>query len=172
MKKTCFFFLIVLMASASLWAQKIEVKEVEPFVYVSILHTGPYAEMTDAIGLLMQSMRDQNIIPSGPMLSIYHNSPDDVNESELQWEVGFPSTEQVMVQAPLQKKPWPHTRVAAAVHQGPYDTTGDTILALFEWIEDHGYSAAGPILATYLDMPGAGVPDSKLKTELWVPIKQ
>jgi len=172
MKKPWLFILIVLVFSAPAWAQKIEIKEVEPFVYVSVVHTGPYAEMTDAIGLLMQSMRGQNIIPAGSMISIYHNSPDDVEESALNWEVGFPTTEQVMVQSPLQKKPWPHTQVAATIHQGSYDTTGDTILTLFEWIENHGYTPAGPILATYLNMPGSGTPESQLKTDIWVPVKK
>ncbi|MFO7772485.1 MAG: GyrI-like domain-containing protein [Dehalococcoidia bacterium] len=59
--------------------------------------------------------------------------------------------------------------MAAAVHTGPYENSGDTILAVFEWIEDNGFTPAGPILGWYLNLPGE-VPASKLQTEIWIPV--
>ncbi|MFW6136695.1 MAG: GyrI-like domain-containing protein [Candidatus Aminicenantaceae bacterium] len=147
----------------------VSLKEVEPFLYCSVSHRGPYSQMAEAMDQLILQMQQQNINPSGQPFSIYHNSPEDTSVEQLEWELGFPIPDQLNPQEPLNRGEWRHTRVAAAVHTGPYENSGDTILAVFEWIEDNGLTPAGPILAWYLNLP-MEVPASKLQTEIWVPV--
>jgi effector-binding domain-containing protein len=150
----------------------VSLKEVTPFVYVCISHKGPFTEIENVIGQLMMSTQSQNIFPAGPMIGIYHNSPEEVKPEELQWEVGFPVTPQVMPQSPLEKKQWTHTQVAAATHTGPYEQTGVTIAKIFEWMEANGFVQAGPILERYLTIPTPDTKPEELKSEIWVPCQQ
>ncbi|MBC7364965.1 MAG: GyrI-like domain-containing protein, partial [Candidatus Aminicenantes bacterium] len=88
------------------------------------------------------------------------------------WEVGFPINEQTIIQAPLSKKIWSFKTVAVAIHVGPYDKTGETILKMREWLEENGYVQNGPILERYLDPDPGNISSDKLRTEIWLPCKK
>jgi len=156
---------------------KVEIKEVESFVYCSLRHKGPFSEMEDVINDLISTMKSLNIHPQGPMIGIYHTipGPNDPENMEIEWEVGFPIGEQSFTQAPevrLQRKIWEATLVASAIHTGPYEETGEAITDIFQWMEANGYDKAGPVLEIYLD---AGTPDpssTTKKTEIWIPCKK
>ncbi len=153
---------------------EVEIKEVEPFVYCSIRHKGPFSEIEQVINNLIATMQSQNVHPQGPMFGIYHSvpGPNDPEGKQMEWEIGFPITEQTLVQAPLERKIWNHTVVATAIHTGPYEETGEAITDIFEWMGANGYEKAGPVLEKYLE---AGTPDaqpSKQKTEIWIPCKK
>ena len=150
----------------------IAVKTVEQFFYYCLPQKGPMAKIGESIGLLMQLSQNQNVWPGGPMVAVYYNSPDLVKEEDLEWEIGFPTTEQAMVQDPLKKKQWIFTTVAACLHQGPYDQLGESITKIVDWIQANGYAQNGPIMETYLDMNPEGVSPQNLKTEIWVPVKK
>jgi len=182
LKKTILALIIILTTATAIFAinnpgnlfetNKVTIKDVTPFVYCSIYHKGPYSDMDKVIGALMQDMRTQNIFPAGGMISVYHNSPDEAAPAELEWEVGFPVTAQAFVQAPLSKKQWDHKLVAAATHVGPYETTGETITLMFEWMEANHYTQTGPIMAKYLDVPSQEIPKERLRTEIWIPCER
>lgn len=157
---------------------KVQIKEVEPFVYCSLQHKGPFSDMEDVINDLITTMKSMNIYPQGPMIGIYHTIPglNDTENMELEWEVGFPIAEQSFTQAPeisLKRRTWEYTLVASAIYTGPYEETGEAITDIFQWMETNGYDKAGPILEIYLD--NTGTPDSSSstkKTEIWIPCKK
>lgn len=179
MKKSVFIlFLVLTMASFSFavrnnmsasGGEDITVKEVVPFTYFCISHKGPFTEIENVIGQLMQHSRNQNVAPGGAMIGVYYNSPEEVEPEQLQWEIGFPVTPQILVQAPLEKKQWSFTTVATAVHTGSYEKAGETILKIFEWIEANNYTVAGPFLERYLNMDPSNTDPANLKTEIWIP---
>jgi len=151
---------------------RVEIREIEPFPYCSIRHQGPYTDMGTVINELMSLMQSQNIYPAGNMITIYHTDPQQENPMDSEWEVGFPVTSQVtVVQEPLLKKEWTAATVAAALHKGPYENTGDTIDAMYDWMEENGYEQDGPVLGQYLNMPGQVSPD-RLETEIWIPCRK
>jgi len=152
--------------------QAVSVKEISPFTYCCIPHKGPFTEIEDVIKMLMSTSQSQRIYPAGPLIGIYHNSPDEVRPEELQWEIGFPITPQAMPLEPLEKKQWNHTLVATAIHTGPYEKTGETILKILEWMKANHYVPAGPVMEKYLDMTPSSVPPEKLRTEVWIPCKK
>ncbi len=151
----------------------VEVKEVDPFVFCSIRHTGPFSEIEQVIKNLIATMRSQNVHPQGPMFGIYHTvpGPNPQENMKMEWEIGFPITEQTLVQAPLERNIWNYTTVATAIHTGPYEETGEAITDIFEWMEANGYDKVGPVLEKYLE---TGTPDaqSSKKTEIWIPCKK
>jgi AraC family transcriptional regulator len=128
--------------------------------------------MDAVITQLINHMQNQNISPQGPPISIYHSMPDDTEAAELEWEVGFPVSPHVEPQDPLRKKVWDYPQVAQTVHTGSYETSGDTILEILDWMDENGYVQDGPILGKYLNMPSPETPPDKLRTEIWIPCKK
>ena len=147
-------------------------KEVSPFSYCCIHHKGPFTEIEGVIMQLMQAIQEQKIAPAGAMIGIYYNNPDEVKPEELEWEVGFPVSPQVAVQAPLEKKQWEFTLIASAIHSGPYEESGQTVNKVLEWIQDNKLILTGPVLERYLTMPTPDTKPEDLRTEIWVPCRK
>lgn len=152
--------------------QSFTVQQTEAFAYVCLPQKGSFEKMGEAIGSLMREMQAQNVVPAGPMMGVYINSPFDVKPEELEWEIGFPVTAQALIQPPLEKKEWNYTQVLSGMHQGPYEKTGETIQKMMEWMEANGYVPAGPVLERYLDMNPGELKPEELKTEVWIPCQK
>jgi len=180
MKNTILFLAVLTMilspfsTSSSSTAADVDITiiNVTPFAFCSLSHKGPYSDMPAVITELINHMQNQNIAPQGPPVSIYQTMTEDTQEADLEWEVGFPISPHSEPQAPLRKKSWNHPQVAQAVHIGSYETTGDTILEMLDWMDEHGYVQDGPILGKYLNMPSPDTPPDKLRTEIWIPCKE
>jgi effector-binding domain-containing protein len=156
----------------ALGSESITVQQVEAFVYVCLPQKGTYEKIQETIGSLLLEMQNQNVVPAGPMMGVYFNSPAQVKPENLQWEIGFPVTAQALIQPPLQKKEWNYGQVIVSLHQGPYEKAGETIQKMMEWIETNGYVPAGPILERYQDMNPDELRPEELKTEIWIPCKK
>jgi len=155
-------------------SQDVEVKltDVSPFSYCCVTHKGPFTEIENVIGKLMQAAQSQNLFPAGAIIGIYYNSPDEVKPEELEWEIGFPVSAQANVLKPLEKKQWKYSPVAAAIHKGAYEETGQTISKILEWMQANGYVQAGPVMEKYLTMPTPDTRPEDMRSEIWVPCKK
>jgi len=164
----------LLLASSHIKASsadiEVTVQEVSPFAYVCLAHKGPFTEIEKAIGQLIPTMENQRIFPTGPMLGVFYNSPEEVSPEELEWEIGFPVTPQAEPLTPLQKKVWDYPLVASATHVGAYEKTGETYLKIFEWIEANDYMQVGPLMEQYLTMPTPDTNPEDMRSGIWVPI--
>ena len=152
----------------------VTVKDVEPFPYCAVSHKGPYTDMAAVIGELVGAMQAQSLFSQvrGPMVGVYYNSPVEVKPEELSWEAGFIITAQATPQMPLVKRVWEYKTVATALHVGPYEKGGQTVVKVMVWLAANGYEAAGPVLERYLDMNPMAVKPEDLRTEIWVPCKK
>jgi effector-binding domain-containing protein len=158
----------------------VELKEIEPFVYVSLRHKGAFSDIEDVIMDLITTINSLNIQPQGPMIGIFHTvpGPNDPEDMELEWEVGFPISEQTYIQArdeiktKLERKVWQHTLVASTMYSGPYEEIGEAITDIFQWMEGKGYDKEGPVLATFLETGTPDAPPSRQKGEIWIPCKK
>jgi effector-binding domain-containing protein len=180
-KATAVLFLLFLFTSVQLPAKSlgetpepaaISIKKISPFTYCSISHKGPFTEIEKVIKMLMGTSQSQRIYPAGPLIGIYHNTPNEVKPEALEWEIGFPITPQAVPLEPLEKKQWNFTLVATALHTGPYEKTGETIWKILEWMNANHYVPAGPVMERYMDMTPSSVPPEKLRTEIWIPCKK
>lgn len=172
----CTFILAVAYAGnhpgTSSSGSEVTLKEITPFPYCCIAHKGPYTEITNKIAELMDATRMQNIHPSGLLFAVYYNSPEEVLPEELEWEVGFPIMAQLaQTREPLLRKQWLYEEVASAVHVGPYENVGETIMQMMEWIAANNYILNGPVLEMYLNMPTPDTNPDDYRTEVWIPVK-
>jgi effector-binding domain-containing protein len=148
-------------------------KEIEPFAYCAIEHTGPLSEVSAVVGQLIEEMQGQNLFSTiqGPMVGIYPLESVSMDSADLSWELGFIVTAQAEPQAPLIKKVWDHPTVAAVIHAGPYEKIGATIDKLMAWMKAEGCVAEGPLLERYLNNPMQVKPE-ELRTEIWIPCRK
>lgn len=151
---------------------KIEIKTVQPFSYCCIHHIGPFTEIQNVIAQLYSSIQGQNIPPAGAMVGIFYNSPEDTDLQNLEWDIGFPCDSHVVPLQPLERKIWNFPQIASAVHSGPFESTGETTLLIFEWLAANGMKPDGPVLEMYLTQPTPDTNPEEMKTEIWVPFKQ
>lgn len=181
MKKTYYFFLVVLLSLAlasNLSAERstqetgVEIKTVQPFAYCCIHHVGPFTEIENVISQLFPIMQSQNIFPDSAMIGVYYSDPQVVAPENLEWEIGFPCTAQTSPLKPLEKKVWSFEQVASAIHTGPYENTGETYTRIFEWMETNGYEQVGPIMERYMSMPSPEIDPSTLEAEIWIPVQK
>lgn len=177
--KSVWSFLLIMMLGMTMASsgqekgtEKPEILSVPSFYYYCIQHKGPIEDIQDVITRLIQAMQSQNLYPMGPMVGIYYGDANAPQIEITEWEIGFPVTEQAMVQPPLVKKEWTHAEVAKAMHIGPYEECGKTIVALLEWMRESGYVADGPVAERYLDMDPSRVKPENLRTEVWIPCKK
>jgi effector-binding domain-containing protein len=153
----------------------VTVKDVEPFPYCAIAHKGPFTDLTEVIGRLVGAMQTQGLFPQvrGPLVGVYYDAPGEgVDPATLSWEVGFITTAQATPQPPLMKKSWGHRTVAIALHVGPYDRGGETIVKMMEWLEARGFEVVGPVLERYLDQNPMALNPEELRTEIWIPCRK
>jgi effector-binding domain-containing protein len=151
---------------------KIVILDVTPFTYVCVPHKGPFTDMQQVIGTLMQAMGSQRLFPpTGPMMGVYYTAPSGSTPAMV-WEIGFPVTPQATAQKPLEKKTWNYSTVASVLHVGPYDQTATLIPTVMIWLAANGYAPAGPVAERYLDVDPSKLKPSELRTELWVPCRK
>ena len=151
---------------------EVSLKNVEPFAYFCLPVKGSYSKVQETIGNLTMQMQAQNAIPTGPLMGIYYNSPEQVDAQDLEWEIGFPVVPRQAIQPPLVLKEWRFTQVAVCMHKGPYAEAGKTIVKITEWMAANGCAPAGPVLERYLDMNPAEMRPENLRTEIWIPCQK
>jgi effector-binding domain-containing protein len=159
--------LLVLFAAA---AHAQSTKQVAPFKYVCLEHTGPYVDYAKVLA------QYRKLAPKlkAPIQTIYWNSPLYVKPAELRWDVGqkLEAGDPTTFKAPLTVKKFAFGRVATTNHTGSYLTTYASINALYAWIEKQKEKTiGGPCVEIYLDLDDASIPADKKTTEIWIPIE-
>lgn len=145
------------------------IADISPFSYVCLPYTGSYQNHNTVIAAFMQAASAQGFEMSVPMLGIYYNSPAKTPEDGLVWEIGFAVPDSLEVTEPLVVKKWTFTKVARAIHTGPFETVDQTYPKIFEFIDEQNLMPAGPTMERFLNDPQQVAPE-QLKTEIWVPV--
>ena len=134
----------------------VEITKIQAFSYCAIEMTGSYGQHADAFMKLYTAAGQQGLPSrSAPPFGIYYNSPDDADEKDLKWEIGFPVPKDKDVQAPLVKKEWKYTMVAQQEFTGAIDSNEmrNVYVIMFEWIKMNGYEVTGPMMERFLNTP-------------------
>ena len=131
----------------------VQVISSEPFYYCTLEMTGSYEQHPEAFMRLMNFCSNNNIEfePAG----IYWNSPDNTKTEDLKWELGVMIPSEMKVEEPFKVKKWEYTLNASAEYDGVYNSEGEgrTVLQIFKWINDNGYTTSGPLVIRYLNQP-------------------
>ncbi len=145
---------------------EIGLKEVGPETVAFVAREGPYSQMLEAMGEVMALVQELGLTMEGPPGGVYYNSPGEVPEEELLWEVRIPVAEGAEDEGIKTREA---REVAATVHSGSYHEIGASYDALRRWIEAQGYQIAGPAEEIYLNNPQE-VPPEELLTEVRLPV--
>jgi effector-binding domain-containing protein len=70
--------------------EEIKTREIETQQVVSTMHQGPYAKMEPTYIELFKWIEENGYHPTGVCYEYYHNSPEEVPESELLTEIVLP----------------------------------------------------------------------------------
>ena len=119
-----------------------------------------------AFGELYGHLGRHGVPPRGEPFTMYHAfGPDGIDA-----EVCLPVPTVVPATDRITYRELPAVTVVETLHVGPYDELGQAYQALDEWIDDHGFEAAGPVRERYLNEPGPGVPPATYRTIVQIPI--
>ncbi len=152
-------------------------KKAEPLVVASVREMVPdLAQMVPVRcrqGVdLYTALKAQGIRPLEPEICIYHNS--EFTETEIDTELATVVDKAAKVTAPLTVHTLPAAEaMASVVYRGDLRNVTEPIIALFQWMGQHGYTSDGPIREIHLwgrenDTP---VPDlCDITLEVQIPI--
>lgn len=149
----------------------IQVKEKPAFSYAYMSFSGPFTTMPEKIMAFMGEFFKQGLQPAGALISVYHNSPEMVKESELNWDVGFPVPDNTLVKPPLKLTVYQKKTVLEYLHQGSYDLLPTVYEKLADFIKAKQYEIILPTYEFYLNNPQQ-VKAEDLLTRIEIPIKK
>ena len=136
---------------------------------------GPYSLIGETFGKLYHWIGEKGYVPAGAPIGVYFNTPGQVPDEELLWELRSPIAGDVAPGGPdeqgLGVKKVEGAEVASTMHKGPYDQVGATYGALAGWIAENGYQIIGPGEEVYLSDPDK-TPPEELLTEIRFPVRK
>ena len=172
MKRTGYALMLFCLVAGLTAQQEPRIRESgENFTYAALECLGPYTQIPQKMGELMAEVQKQNLEMLGGPCMIYFNSPAQVRDEELKWELCIPLHPLEKVAAPLKKGEYKYATVAEVIYKGPYASVSAAYPALMGFIAANGYTVCGPVCETYLDDPVSTKPED-CRTLIVVPVKK
>lgn len=176
MKKVIFIMFVVFLglmmtAQENKTEQVPELKDIDAFQLAVMPFTGSFEQMEKSIAVFMGEFFKQGLQPAGPFMGVYYNSPQEVKEEDLKWELAFPIAKDTEIKEPLQKREYEKAKAVVYLYIGPYEKMDKAYDKVFKFVEDNGYEITWPSFDKYLNNPMEVKPEY-LKTEIIVPVKK
>jgi AraC family transcriptional regulator len=130
---------------------------------------GSYDKIPEYMQEVGKWVMEKGLKMTGLVYGTYLNSPEDTDEENLQYEIGFGFEGEVMLDPEMGVKEIPEHSVLAAMHKGPYTEVGPVIHAIANYAVENGYDIVGPVTEVYLNDP-MEVDESELLTEVQFPV--
>jgi effector-binding domain-containing protein len=148
---------------------KVEEKRIEDTKVAYIPYRGGYDKIPELMQKVGRWVADHGLEMTGLVYGTYYNTPEEVAEEDLQYEIGFSFAGEGHQDANVGVKEIPAHTVLVAMHQGPYTEVGPVIHAVVDYAVNHGYDIVGPITEVYLNDPNT-TPETELLTEVHLPV--
>jgi AraC family transcriptional regulator len=152
-----------------------KIKKTEPITVAFIAMKGSLSLTNSAFGKLYTFLAEAGFLPAGPPSRVYFNTPGQVPDQELKWELRVPIAGICDSSGPdgrgLGFRCLEEATVASIIHRGPFSNIGDTYDKLKSSIASKGYHVAGPCEEVYLTEPG-NTPPVEIRTEVRFPVKK
>ncbi len=148
---------------------EIEIKTIPQHQVAFIHQKGSYTKIPEVLGNVVGWLMSQNVEIQMPIYGSYYNSPLEVTEEELDWEVGAAFVGELEGTDEIQIKTVPEHEAVSAIFKGPYGEAASVYMGLIEHAANEGYHIAGAVLESYLNSPEE-VPESELLTEVQFPV--
>ena len=104
--------------------------------------------------------------PAGPPFTAYYN----LDMQDLDVEIGFPVARELPGRGDIHAGKIPGGKVATSLYTGPYSEMEPAYDALFQWMEENAYEAAGAYYEIYLTDPDEKPPE-EWQTIIMVPLQ-
>lgn len=148
------------------------VEQTQPMTVAFMTMRGAYDQMPQAFSRLYGWTSAHGLVPSGPPMGVYLTEPGEMPIEDAAWEVWAP-VESAELSEPDEngvgvRVVEPQT-VAWAVHVGPFESVGETYLALTDWIAEQGYHLVGAPMEAYLTDPSDVAPE-EYRTQIRFPV--
>lgn len=146
-------------------------KRIEEERVAYIPYMGSYDKIPELIAEVAQWLVDKDFEMTGLIYGTYFNSPENVSEDKLQYEIGFGFEGKITAlrEGKIGIKEIPEHTVLAAIHKGPYSEVGPVIHAVIDYAVKNNYDIVGPISEAYLNNPN-DTPEEELLTEVRIPV--
>lgn len=144
-------------------------KRIEEAIVAYIPYMGSYEKIPELMQELGQWIEDKGLEMTGLVYGTYFNSPEDVSEDKLQYEIGFGFKGSVMPEGKIGIKEIPEHTVLAAMHKGAYTEIGPVIHGVIEYAVNNNYDIVGPISEAYFNDPMV-THEEELLTEVRIPV--
>lgn len=154
---------------------KVLLKKTEPRSVAAMRHTGPFEEIPATVMKLTGLISAGGYDMTGPLMTVYYDSPEEVAGDQLRWEVwmpvAFPGQMKRVEDDQMGFRHIDPMFVAYTFHIGSYDGLPGAYKVLSDWAEVNKYKITGPPVEVYWSDPMT-VPEEKLVTELWFPVEE
>ncbi|HOI39267.1 MAG TPA: GyrI-like domain-containing protein [Methanobacterium sp.] len=149
----------------------IEIKKIDEYKVAFILTKGSYEKIPETLGEVVGWLMTKDVEIQMPIYGLYYNSPLEVSEDELEWEVGAAFLGDLEGEGRVQIKTVPEHMAVSTVFKGPFSEANSVYGSMLEFASKEGYEIGGPVLESYLNSPDE-VPESELLTEVQFPVVQ
>ncbi|MCA8951627.1 MAG: AraC family transcriptional regulator [Planctomycetes bacterium] len=151
----------------------VEVRELPARRIAYVRHIGPYAGVGAAFEELMQWAGPRGIMAGdAAVLGRCHDDPEITSPERIRFDACVTVGPEVVGEGGIAIDELPGGPHATTLHRGPFETLGETYLALFGgWLPTSGRELRpGPCIERYLDDPES-TPPEELETEIAVPLE-
>jgi len=98
----------------------------------------------------------------------YHDFRN-LNENNIDMEIGFPIAKKLPSKGDIQFKIMPEGKSVFCIFRGDYNDLGPVYDEMMEWIKNKGFEIAGDCYETYLN--GPPFPEEEMLTKVTIPLK-
>lgn len=144
-------------------------KRIEEAKVAYVPYIGSYAKIPELMSEVAQWLVDKNLKMTGLVYGTYFNTPEEVSEDKLQYEIGYGFEGDAVQEGKIGIKEIPEHTVLAAMHKGPYTEVGPTIHTVINYAVENEYDIVGPISEAYFNNPN-DTPEEELLTEVRIPV--
>jgi len=144
------------------WKERLE----QPYVYLE--KRGDYRDLGEAMDRLLAEVRALGLRKNGAPFALFFDDPGKVPLSELRARVCFPVSERPARTGALEYELLPRAMVVYARVPGAHSAVTHAYPALFSYLHELGWQAAGPVREVYLANPD-GESSEELVTEVQIP---
>jgi AraC family transcriptional regulator len=148
---------------------RIKEKRIPETKVAYVQYLGSYDKIPEHMQEVGQWVMEKGLEMTGMVYGTYFNSPEDVPEEQLQYEIGFSINGDAEPEGNVGIKVIPEHTMLTALHKGPYTEIGRVIRAITKYSAKHGYDIVGPVTEVYLNDPNE-VSERNLRTEVRFPV--
>jgi AraC family transcriptional regulator len=147
----------------------VQFKTVPEHQVAFIYHKGGFEKIPEYLGEVVEWLITSELEIREPIYAVFYNSPLEVPDEELEWEVGASFVGDVEGEDKIQLQVIPEQEVIYTIFKGPYVEASAAYFYLYEYAMDNDLQITGPVKEIYLNSPDA-VSESELETEVQLPV--